>query len=33
MRVVQRMGLIETDSSDRPTEELKIYTAKAVITE
>lgn len=27
MRVVQRMGNVVTDKSDRPVEEVKIYTA------
>jgi hypothetical protein len=31
MRVVQRMGLIETDKTDRPTEELKVFSAKTLI--
>merc|ERR1719499_2031018 len=29
MKVVQRMGLVETDSQDRPKETVKIFEAKA----
>jgi len=30
MRVVQRMGLVKTDASDRPQDEVKIMKAKLV---
>ena len=33
MRVVQRMGLVETDKDDRPIEEVKITRARVMRTE
>ncbi|QIX01158.1 hypothetical protein AMS68_006675 [Peltaster fructicola] len=33
MRIVQRLGLVKTDSEDRPEEDIKIVTAKIVSDE
>lgn len=31
MRIVQRMGLVKTDSGDRPEEDIKIVSAKVLV--
>ena len=33
MRVVQRMGLVKTNSDDRPDEDIKIMTARPLQSE